>query len=92
MTRELELRGLKCLTEAPIKAEYKGLAFDVAYRMDLLVSEKVVVELKVVDKLLPVHEAQLLSYLRLAGKKLGLLVNFNVPVLCSGVKRVVNGL
>lgn len=63
-----------------------------AYRMDMLVSDKVVVELKVVEKLLAVHEAQLLSYLRLSGKRLGLLINFHVPVLKAGIKRVANNL
>ena len=88
--RELELQNIASETEVSIAAAYKGLKFDVAYRADLLVVEKVVVELKAVEKLLPVHEAQLLSYLRLQDKRLGLLINFNVPVLKDGVRRVVN--
>jgi GxxExxY protein len=80
------------VSEAPITAEYKGLQFDVVYRADMLVEDKVVVEMKVAEKLLAVHEAQLLSYLRLMDKKLGLLINFNVPVLKDGIKRVVNHL
>ena len=92
LMRELEIRGIFFKSEVPISAEYKGLNFDCAYRMDIVVSDCVVLELKVVERLLPVHEAQLLSYLRLTEKKLGLLINFNSPVLKSGIKRVVNGL
>ena len=92
LAHELELRSLACETEVPIVARYKGLQFDSAYRMDLLVAAAVVVELKAVEALLPVHKAQVLSYLRLTGKRLGLLINFNVPVLKQGIQRVVNNL
>ncbi|MCK4865914.1 MAG: GxxExxY protein [Gammaproteobacteria bacterium] len=92
LKHELGIRNITYESEVQIKAEYKGLMFDSAYRMDLVVSDTVVLELKVVEHLLPVHEAQLLSYLRLTGKKLGLLINFNTPILKSGIKRVVNGL
>ena len=92
MKHELGIRGIAYETEVQIKAEYKGLEFDCAYRMDIVVNNSVVLELKVVEHLLPIHEAQLLSYLRLTGKKLGLLINFNTPILKSGVKRIVNGL
>ncbi|MBL1275576.1 MAG: GxxExxY protein [Ectothiorhodospiraceae bacterium] len=92
LARELDLQRFVVKSEVPISAEYKGLSFDVVYRADLLVADKVVVELKVVEKLLPVHEAQLLSYLRLMNKKLGLLINFNVPILKDGIRRVVNKL
>ncbi len=92
LLRELQLRGIECHKEVPLKAEYKGVVFDVAYRMDLLVQDKVVVELKVVETVLPVHEAQLLSYLRLSGKRLGLLLNFNAPLMKHGIKRIVNRL
>ena len=91
LARELELRGLGVEMQRPVKAMYKGLVFDVAYRVDLIVCGRLVVELKVVEHLLPVHAAQLLSYLRLMNLRLGLLMNFNVPVLKQGVKRVVNG-
>ena len=91
LARELELRGLGVEMQRPVKAMYKGLVFDVAYRVDLIVCGGLVVELKVVEHLLPVHEAQLLSYLRLMNLRLGLLMNLNVPVLKQGVKRVVNG-
>jgi len=68
------------------------LNFDIDYRMDMLVAGKVVVELKVVDSLLPVHKAQLLSYMKLSGIKLGLLINFNEAAVKDGVKRIVNKL
>ena len=89
---ELGIRNIPYETEVQIKAKYKGLEFECAYRMDIVVSKSVVLELKVVERLLPVHEAQLLSYLRLTGNRLGLLINFNTPILKSGIKRVVNGL
>lgn len=92
LKRELDIRSIPYETEVQIKAKYKGLEFDCAYRMDIVVSDCVVLELKVVERLLPIHEAQLLSYLRLTGKKLGLLINFNTSTLKSGVKRIVNGL
>ncbi|MGD8514356.1 MAG: GxxExxY protein [Granulosicoccaceae bacterium] len=92
LLKELEIRGIECLSEVPITAEYKGLKFDVAYRMDILVENILAVELKVTENLLPVHEAQLLSYLKLSDKRLGLLLNFNVPVMKSGVRRIVNNL
>ena len=90
--RELALRGLDCKEEVPLAVHYKGLDFEAPFRLDLLVEGKVIVELKAVERILPVHEAQLLSYLRLAGLKLGLLVNFNVPVMKSGIRRIVNNL
>lgn len=92
LVHELRLRSIPLSEEAPVAAGYKGLVFETAYRLDLLVADKVIVELKVVETLLPVHKAQLLSYLRLTNKKLGLLLNFNVPMLKDGVKRVVNNL
>ncbi len=92
LVQELNLRNVPCKAEVPIRAEYKGLVFEVAYRADLLVADKVVVELKAVENILDVHAAQLLSYLRLQDKRLGLLINFHVRVLRDGVKRVVNKL
>ncbi|MCP5352425.1 MAG: GxxExxY protein [Chromatiales bacterium] len=89
---ELGLRGLEVRREVPLAANYKGKTFDAAYRLDLLVENGVIVELKVVEQLLAVHKAQLLSYLKLSGLSLGLLINFNVPKLKDGVKRVVNNL
>ncbi|MCR4299997.1 MAG: GxxExxY protein [Sulfuricaulis sp.] len=92
LARELELQGVLYQEEVPLLAEYKGLTFEAACRMDMLVAGKVIVELKTVESILPVHEAQLLSYLRLSKLKLGLLVNFNVPVLRNGIRRIVNEL
>lgn len=92
LLKEFDIRGIRYIAQAPVVARYKGLKFDSAYRMDILVENLIVIELKATDKILPVHEAQLLSYLRLTSKHLGLLINFNVPVLKSGVKRIVNNL
>jgi GxxExxY protein len=68
---------------------YKGLSLDCGYRIDLIVRDEVILELKAVEKLLPVHQAQLLTYMRLAGKRVGLLINFNVPRLTQGIVRRV---
>ncbi len=92
LERELQLRGLGVERQKPVFLEYKGTSLGDAFRMDILVSGALVVEIKAVDQILPVHEAQLLTYLRLTGKPLGLLINFNVKTLKAGVRRVVNGL
>ncbi len=92
LARELALRRIPFATEVSLRANYKGLQLDTVYRMDLVVADRVVVELKVVESVLPVHKAQLLSYLRLSGKRLGLLVNFNATCLKDGVTRLVNKL
>jgi GxxExxY protein len=86
---ELHLRGLafQCQIELPVA--YKGLKLDCGYRLDVLVDNSVVVELKSIEHILPIHQAQLLTYLRLSGKKVGLLINFNVPVLKNGIVRRV---
>jgi len=76
--------------QKPLQVIYRGVSLDCGYRLDMLVSDRVIVELKSVDKLLPIHEAQMLSYLKLSGCKVGLLINFNVKVLKDGIKRVVN--
>lgn len=88
---ELGDRGLAVNRQAILPVWYKGRKLDAGYRIDLLVNDEVIVELKAVQKLEPIHEAQLLTYLKLAGKRFGLLVNFNVPVLKDGIKRMVNG-
>ncbi len=85
---ELSQRGLKFRRQAPLPVTYKGIRLACCYKMDLLVEGMVVVELKTVESLLRVHAAQLLSYLRLAGKPVGLLINFNSPTLRSGLKRI----
>jgi len=89
LAREFLLRGLSFEQEKPLPVEYKGVRVDCGYRLDFLVAGKVVVELKAVDVIAPLHEAQLLTYLRLTGCRVGLLINFNVPVLKSGIKRRV---
>jgi GxxExxY protein len=87
---ELALRGLQCERQRAVPLEYKGQRLGVELRIDLLVHDRVVVELKVVEKLLPIHEAQIITYLRLTGKPLGLLINFNVPLLKDGIRRFLN--
>jgi len=90
--RELQLRGLSCERQRPVPLTYKGERLDAQYRLDLVVEDRVIVEVKAVEELLPLHKVQLLTYLRLTGLRLGLLINFNFPVLYRGVKRVANGL
>ena len=89
MCRELTLRGIPFECEKPLPIEYKGEILDCGYRIDLLVMGKVVVELKSIAKLEKIHEAQLLTYMKLGGWQVGLLINFNVPVLKDGLKRRV---
>jgi len=89
LARELELRGLRFERQIPLPLEYKGVKLDVGYRIDLLVENIVVVELKAVEKLIPIHESQLLTYLRLAGKQVALLINFNTRLLKDGIVRRV---
>jgi len=88
LTCELSLRKIAFETEKSVPVEYKGVRLDCGYRLDFLVENKVVLELKAVDRLLPIHDAQMLTYLKLTGCKLGLILNFNVPVLKDGIKRV----
>jgi GxxExxY protein len=90
LCHELSLAGISYERQKPLPVHYKGVNLDCGYRLDLVVEHKLVVELKAVESLLPVHEAQLLTYLKLSGLTLGLLINFNVPVLKSGIKRIVN--
>jgi GxxExxY protein len=90
LSYELLERGLGVERQRPTPVTYRGVQIDVGYRMDLLVEELVVVELKAVDRLLPIHKAQLLSYLKLADLRLGLLINFNVKVLKDGIRRMAN--
>src|SRR5215467_1783334 len=85
LCHELSLRGLKFRRECKLPLVYKGILLDCGYRVDVLVEELVAVELKTVQALAPVHEAQLLTYLRLGGWKVGLLINFNVAVLKDGI-------
>ena len=89
---ELATRGISFEMEKPIPVVYKGVKLDCGFRLDLLVAGLVVVEVKSVDELAPIHEAQTLTYLRLTGCKLGILLNFNVPLMRDGIKRIVLGL
>ena len=89
---ELMQRGLKVEQQKPLPVIYKDVKLDCAYRLDLLIEDAVIVEVKSVDSLAPIHHAQLLSYLKLSGCKLGLLMNFNVTALKNGIRRVVNNL
>ena len=92
LCRELGLRGVQFECQKPLPITYKGMRLDCGYRIDILVEGVLIVEIKAVEKLLPIHEAQLLTYLRLSGCQLGLLINLNVEVLRLGIKRVVNNL
>ena len=87
---ELELRKIKVSRQVEVPVEYKGYRLANLLRLDLLVSDLIVVEVKSVEHILPVHEAQLLGYLRMTGKRLGLLINFNSAVLSKSVRRIVN--
>ncbi|MGZ4839745.1 MAG: GxxExxY protein [Terriglobales bacterium] len=89
LCHELHLRKLAFRRQVELPVQYKGLKLDCGYRIDLLVSDTVIVELKAVPRLLPVHEAQLLTYLRLSGKRVGLLINFDVSVVKNGIIRRV---
>lgn len=85
---ELEQSGLKFERQVPLPVVYKGVKLDCGYRMDIAVEKAVIVEVKAVENLIPVHDAQLLSYLKLYHKKVGLLMNFHVPILKKGLKRI----
>jgi GxxExxY protein len=89
---ELERKGLRVARQVPVSIEYETLLFERAFLIDLLVDEKVVVELKAAEELAPVHKRQLLTYVRLRKLKLGMLINFGAATLKEGVMRVVNGL
>lgn len=83
--------GLRFEQQVRLPVVYGGITLNAGYRIDFLVEDRVIVELKSVEKLLPLHLAQILSYLKLSGRKVGILINFNVPHLRQGIKRVVNG-
>ena len=87
---ELHQRGLRAVRQIDQPVIYKAVKIDVGYRLDMMVEELVIVELKAVERVLPIHEAQLLSYLKLARKPLGLLINFHVVSLKNGIKRFAN--
>jgi GxxExxY protein len=92
LCHELELRGIAFERERPLPIQYKGVNLECGYKIDIIVADTVVIELKAVEKLHPVHEAQLITYLRLGGWNIGLILNFNVNVLKDGIRRRVLGL
>jgi GxxExxY protein len=88
LCRELDLRAIPYEKERPLPVDYKGIKLDCGYRLDLLVDNRLILELKTCESIQPIHEAQLLTYLKLTGIKTGLLINFNVPILKRGIKRL----
>ena len=92
LAHELEKRGLKVERQVPVAIVFDDIRFDEGFRADLIVEDKVIIELKSVENIVPVHKKQLLTYLRLTGKKLGLLINFGSELIRDGISRVVNGL
>lgn len=90
LRHELQRSGLRVQSQINVPVLYEGMPLESGYRMDLLVEDKVIVELKCVEKVLPIHKAQLLTYLRLANKPLGLLLNFNVVHMRDGISRILN--
>ena len=88
LQEELSQRGLQHAAEVPIPIHYKGLQLDAGYRADLVVESRVLVELKAVERLLSIHQAQVMTYLRLSGLEVGLLINFNVASLKNGIRRI----
>ena len=87
---ELQQKDLKVEPQVPVPIRYKGLQLDAGYRIDLLVQDKIVVELKAIDKIQPIHTAQVLTYLKMTGLKMALNLNFNVELMRSGIKMIIN--
>ena len=92
LCQELELRGLHYERQKPLPVVYKGNKLDCGYRLDVVVENAIVLELKSCEKIEPIYEAQILTYLKLSGLHLGLILNFNVPMMRDGIKRVVHEL
>ena len=92
LASELEKRGLQLARQQPIPVVYEGTRFEMGFRADLVVEDKVIVEIKFIAEIAALHKKQLLTYLRLADKRLGLLINFNVTLIKDGITRIVNGL
>ncbi|MCC6825691.1 MAG: GxxExxY protein [Acidobacteria bacterium] len=90
LVHELSKSGFNVRSQVALPVLYDGIKLDAGYRIDLLVNETVIVELKAVEAIQQIHEAQVISYLKLSGKKIGLLINFNVKMLTNGIKRLVN--
>jgi GxxExxY protein len=89
--RELLIRGISFQSQVPLPVQYRGLQLDCGYRLDLVVNDSISIEVKAVRRVLPIHRAQVLTYLKLTKYRLGLLINFNVEVLRSGLYRIING-
>ena len=92
LAHELKKKGFSIIRQKAVPVKYDDLVFDVGFRADIIVEDLVILELKSVEATVPVHKKQLLTYLRLADKKLGLLINFGAPLIKNGVSRIVNGL
>jgi GxxExxY protein len=92
LCHELNLRGLSYKSQQPLDIRYKGIKLDCGYRLDIVFEDKIILELKSCEKIEPIHKAQLLTYLKLSGIKLGLLLNFNVTLMREGIVRIVNEL
>jgi len=92
LCRELILRGIPFERERPLPMAYKGISLECGYRVDLVIANRVVIEIKSIEAIAPIHEAQLLTYLRIGGWNVGLLINFNVVILKEGIRRRVLGL
>lgn len=90
LMKEFEIRKIKAENQIPIPLIYKGFELSKDFKIDILVEEEIILEIKAVEQILPVHHAQVISYLKLSSKKLGFLVNFNVPLIKDGFKRFVN--
>ena len=90
LLEELQMRNIRVANQVYLPLLYKGIELEKNFRMDLLVENEIIIEIKTVEFILPVHEAQIISYLKLADKRLGLLINFNVSLLKNGLKRYVN--
>lgn len=91
LMKEFELRGIKAECQVKLPIFYKDFVLDQNYRIDILVEDEFIIELKSVEAILPVHKAQLITYLKLADKRLGFLVNFNVPLMKNGFQRIIQG-
>lgn len=90
LARELDLRGVRYHRQLEVPLEYKGIMVEVGFRADIVLEQQLLIELKAIDALLPVHQAQIITYLKLMKLPLGLLVNFNVPLIRDGINRVLN--
>jgi GxxExxY protein len=88
---ELLIRGIGFQSQVPLPVRYRGLLLDCGYRLDIVVNDSIIIEVKAVRRVLPIHRAHVLTYLKLTKNRLGLLINFNVEVLRSGLYRIING-